>query len=159
LKPTDVTLTAWFRPLEEDVPNGYVVSKSSDDTWGNADGHTYGFGFRLGKDGLNWIDARFERDSTAQQQECAGHYCTTNNEWHYLTLTFDENTNNAHFYVNGVLNGTAPSCHSTNTFFKCRIDEVRVLNTAVDASWVSTEYNNQNDPSSFLSFGPEETGP
>ena len=184
LKPESVTLAAWFRPLEEDVPNGYVVSKSSDDTWGNADGHTYGFGFRLGKDGSTWIDARFERDTTAQQHEHAGHYYTTNNEWHHLTLTFDGNTNNAHFYVNGVLNGTVPSCHSTvlwypdawdflmgaskqhegsshapNIFFKCRIDEVRVLNTAVDASWVSTEYNNQNDPSSFLGFGPEEAGP
>jgi len=179
LKPTDVTLTAWFKTLEENVPqNGYIVSKSSGDTWGNADGHSYGFCYT--KD--NYVDARFERDQTKVQQEHAGCYFTTNNEWHHLTLTFDENSNIACFYVNGLINGTVSSCHDSvlwypdawdflmgasrqregsshnpNTFFKCRIDEVRVLNIAVNGSWVSTEYNNQNNPSSFLSFGPEET--
>jgi len=41
--------------------------------------------------------------------------------------------------------------------FHGMIDEVRVSNTARSSDWISTEYNNQNDPSDFLSFGPEET--
>ena len=38
------------------------------------------------------------------------------------------------------------------------LDEIRISNTARSSDWISTEYNNQNDPSDFLSFGPEETG-
>ena len=44
-------------------------------------------------------------------------------------------------------------------FFNGIIDEVRISNSITSFDWVSTEYNNQNDPSSFLSFGPKETGP
>jgi len=44
-------------------------------------------------------------------------------------------------------------------FFNGTIDEVRISNKIINAEWISTEYNNQNNPSSFLSFGPEETGP
>ncbi len=40
------------------------------------------------------------------------------------------------------------------------LDEVRVSkNMARSGAWLSTSYNNHDDPSSFLSFGPEETGP
>ncbi|UCF11873.1 MAG: DUF2341 domain-containing protein [Thermoplasmatales archaeon] len=36
------------------------------------------------------------------------------------------------------------------------IDEVRVSNSSRTQAWISTSFNNQNDPSSFMSFGPEE---
>jgi hypothetical protein len=39
------------------------------------------------------------------------------------------------------------------------IDEVRVSNAFESQSWVSTLYRNQNDPSSFMTFGLEEQGP
>ncbi|UCF50049.1 MAG: DUF2341 domain-containing protein [Thermoplasmatales archaeon] len=37
------------------------------------------------------------------------------------------------------------------------LDELRVSNIARSPSWISTEYNNQNDPSNFYNIGPEET--
>jgi hypothetical protein len=40
--------------------------------------------------------------------------------------------------------------------FDGSIDEIRILDKALSKEWVITEYNNQNDPSNFLSFGPEE---
>jgi hypothetical protein len=43
-------------------------------------------------------------------------------------------------------------------FFNGMIDEVRIANNIKSTDWILTEYNNQNDPSSFLFFGPEETG-
>jgi hypothetical protein len=45
------------------------------------------------------------------------------------------------------------------TYFCGLIDEVRISNIGRNSSWISTEYNNHNDPLSFLSFGPEETPP
>ena len=39
------------------------------------------------------------------------------------------------------------------------LDEFRLSNIARSSDWVLTSYNNQNNPSSFLSLGPEETGP
>ncbi|MCX6810079.1 MAG: hypothetical protein NTZ65_05065, partial [Candidatus Berkelbacteria bacterium] len=40
--------------------------------------------------------------------------------------------------------------------FKSWTDEVRILNVARSADWIATEYNNQNDPATFESFGPLE---
>ena len=36
------------------------------------------------------------------------------------------------------------------------IDEVRISNIGRSSNWISTEYNNQNNPSDFLSFGLEK---
>jgi hypothetical protein len=43
--------------------------------------------------------------------------------------------------------------------FDGSIDEVRVSNAIDTPQWVSTLYNNQNNPSDFLNIGPEEPGP
>ena len=37
------------------------------------------------------------------------------------------------------------------------VDEVRISSIARSESWLKTSYNAMNDPSSFLSIGPEET--
>ena len=39
------------------------------------------------------------------------------------------------------------------------LDEVRVSDKKRSEEWISTQYNNQNDPSSFFSIGPEESAP
>ncbi len=44
----------------------------------------------------------------------------------------------------------------TSSYFEGGIDEVRVSDILRNSSWISTEYNNQNDPSSFFSLGGEE---
>ena len=36
------------------------------------------------------------------------------------------------------------------------IDEVRISNSARSVAWITTEYNNQNSPSSFYSVGSPE---
>lgn len=43
--------------------------------------------------------------------------------------------------------------------FEGYIDEVHILKINRNSEWISTEYNNQNDPSSFMSIGPEEPAP
>jgi len=178
LRPIDVTLSGWYKPLAAGK-GMYVISKASFDYWGNADGHTYGF--MISND--NSLKATFERPDS-QQYDSAGNFITSQNEWYYLTLTFNEETNIGTLYVNGALHGSVGPCHSSvlwypqpwdfiigasrqstgstkvpNVFQDCMIDEVQILNSVKTAGWIATEYSNQNDPAAFLSFGAEETEP
>jgi hypothetical protein len=124
----------------------------------------------------------FEKNAF-EQVDGIGMYPIIVDSWHYLTLTFDESTGDGNFYVNGILEGTK-NCDSSvlwynnpwdfimggcrwgtggsrvvNTFYNCALDEVRILNSPLSPGWITTEYNNQNNPSGFMSIGPEEPGP
>jgi hypothetical protein len=47
----------------------------------------------------------------------------------------------------------------SNLPFDGIIDELRIINTVMSDGWISTEYNNQNSPSTFASAGtPEDVG-
>jgi hypothetical protein len=89
-------------------------------------------------------------------------------EWIHLVATWDGT--NMYLYIDGVQqaevgNFTGPSIttlsnleigrYSTINYFEGFIDEVRVSNIYRDPSWIITEYNNQNDPSSFYTVGAE----
>ncbi len=84
--------------------------------------------------------------------------------------------NNIAFYLNGAVRtlsyslnsyysndanyrviGARHSSSSYSRFWNGTVDEVRISNIVRSASWLSTEYNNQQSPSSFYSVGPEET--
>ncbi|MBE3137528.1 MAG: hypothetical protein IMZ43_09105 [Thermoplasmata archaeon] len=39
------------------------------------------------------------------------------------------------------------------------LDEIKITSTPLSATWIAAEYANQNNPSGFLSFGPEVPGP
>jgi len=89
-------------------------------------------------------------------------------EWTHLVATWDGS--NMYMYVNGVeqstvaiFNGTPITTLSTLeigrywtiNYFEGLIDEVRVSNIYRESSWITTEYSNQNDPSSFATVGTE----
>ncbi|MFW9912439.1 MAG: LamG-like jellyroll fold domain-containing protein, partial [Candidatus Thorarchaeota archaeon] len=58
--------------------------------------------------------------------------------------------NSANFRLNG------ESSPSTEDMFDGMLDEVRISNIARSSEWILTEFNNQNDPSSFYSIGAAE---
>jgi hypothetical protein len=172
LKPTNLTLSAWFCPQQ--IKNGEFISKASYDTWYNADGKTYAFNANG-----DATTAEFEIDADNQNTQI-GQYPMLVNNWCYLTLTFNTITQIGSFYANGNLRDSKV-CHSSvlwyykpwdlnlgacrygtgdthvlNNFFNCKLDEIRVMNIPIDPDWVATEYNNQNDPASFMSIGNEE---
>ncbi|MGE5831463.1 MAG: DUF2341 domain-containing protein, partial [Methanomicrobiales archaeon] len=96
--------------------------------------------------------------------------------WKYVVVTFDDPTNTAKIYINGGLDKT-DSTTITNSlantpeqiaigwagqgsqYFDGRIDEVRLSNNVRSAPWITTEYANQNSPSTFLSVGGEVASP
>ncbi len=41
------------------------------------------------------------------------------------------------------------------SYFSGSIDEVRVMNVEASTSWVTSEYNNQSSPGTFLTLGSE----
>ncbi len=85
--------------------------------------------------------------------------------WYYVTGSWDGTTSRV--YLNGVeLDSSTPSgVMDTSTGSSIAssaapltgdIDEARVSQVARDTSWILTEYNNQNSPSTFYTVGVEE---
>jgi hypothetical protein len=97
--------------------------------------------------------------------------------WVYSCGTYDNGF--MVFYKNGVLVGTNTfgekevstvgnqplgigvftKTNGYSEYWCDSLDEVRISNIARTQEWISTEFNNQNNPTGFLSFGPEESPP
>ena len=88
------------------------------------------------------------------------------NTWHYYVYTYDGTT--SHIYIDGVeINNStvAPQTampsegnigrYNNGEYFNGYIDEVRFSMSPKSANWILTEYNNQNNPASFISLGME----
>jgi Concanavalin A-like lectin/glucanases superfamily/Archaeal Type IV pilin, N-terminal/Domain of unknown function (DUF2341) len=113
----------------------------------------------------------------------AGWWCSPTgsipvSSWSYVVVTYDNTSaaNNPMFYINGASSTTrrmtAPvgnpqsdtgqgmrignSNAGNARDFDGIIDEIRASKTIRSASWILTEYNNQNNPSGFYSIGSEE---
>ena len=101
----------------------------------------------------------------------------TLNGWNHVVVTYNQGNiaNNPTIYINGVSQGitevSTPAgvvqSDAANTLilgnrpgtaytFNGILDEIRVSKTVRSANWILTEYNNQNDPSSFSTPGTEE---
>ncbi len=97
--------------------------------------------------------------------------------WHYLTLIGGLNNNIHELYLDGSLIGSDNTVragkpninnirlgysygHTLNTFgnYDGIIDETRISSIRRSLGWIRTEYNNQNAPGSFMSFGSREDG-
>ena len=102
----------------------------------------------------------------------------TYNNWHLVHQTYNSNSaaNDAAFWVNAVSqavtetntpsgtylgdsinNLSIGNAYDTSRTWDGKIDEFRIYDGTLSAGWVTTEYNNQNNPAIFYSVGPEET--
>ncbi|MGM0667596.1 MAG: DUF2341 domain-containing protein, partial [Bacteroidota bacterium] len=93
--------------------------------------------------------------------------------WYYVTVIGRYNSNFHELYLNGNFVGSSnvaltnkPSLNDirvgaaygynpvfTHGDYEGRIDEFRISNIARSSGWILTEYNNQNAPGTFMSFG------
>ena len=95
-------------------------------------------------------------------------------------MTFDGSTNQIQYYQDGILRdslnhgqslryatpwefimgaGHVHEGSGLNYWVDCSIDEVWIADIDFTAGWISTVFENQNNPTNFLSFGPEEPHP
>ena len=97
----------------------------------------------------------------------------TTTGWHHLVITYDPGGGGTEdLYVDGSLVKTATGEYSpsgatdywttdipgakpggVNSNLTGTIDEIRASNTVRSASWIATEYNNENSPSTFSTLG------
>lgn len=94
------------------------------------------------------------------------------NTWQYVVGVFDNPNDLMTLYLNGVSIGTATYTGSFGGsafmsigrmnyasgnfwYFGGKIDEPRIAYTPRSSSWVLSEYNNQNSPSTFYTLGSE----
>ncbi|WP_455370087.1 DUF2341 domain-containing protein, partial [[Eubacterium] cellulosolvens] len=90
--------------------------------------------------------------------------------WQHVAVTVDQSSSTVKFYLNGneVAYGTGNfgtdfpgartilAAFNEGKFFDGDIDEVRLSNTIRDGCWFKTSYENQNDPSTFVTAGTAE---
>jgi hypothetical protein len=154
------------------VASGAVTAS----TWVNVNhfnsGHTHNLLVK-GTTAANFIYA--ENQSTCFNfggvTGCSPAGSVTAGSWYYLSTVYDGST--VRMYVNGVQSGTTTalaafptgtqaltigrrSDTATNRALGGFLDESRISNTARSADWISAEYANQSDPSTFLTVGSAE---
>ncbi|MCK4613452.1 MAG: DUF2341 domain-containing protein, partial [Thermoplasmata archaeon] len=168
----DFTITAWIKTLDESAGNT-VVGKVWD--WYSGTG---GPGWAVVLNDYKVRTIFYISDtSEADLTEIKG---TTENwvdgEWHHIAVVVDRD-GSATLYldgnndgggdisaVSGDLSGSFPLLIGINynkggnkdKAFDGSIDEVRISDTTRSADWLKTSYNNQNSPSTFMSFENEQ---
>lgn len=95
----------------------------------------------------------------------------TINTWHHVALTYDQSSGLIRCFIDGIEQGntgthTGPIGNPVENlnigrkeqnafYFNGIIDEGRVIHALRNNDWMSTEYNNQNSPSTFYSVSSE----
>jgi hypothetical protein len=157
-----LTVEIWIKPNAIGSSGAGVVAKWGSWTsgsyimyWGGA-GSAYGWGVI---------------PQTGSYAQISGGPSVAIGQWQHLAGVYDGAQ--VRLYRNATLVGTPASltgkvmsettpCYVgryTSPYFSGIADEVRISNVSRSASWITTEYNNQGDPSTFYSVGTEENAP
>jgi len=175
LKPSEVTLLCWLN-IDPDYVNDegreFILGKRCDDSYGNQDAVSYGMQYYN-----NYLGTKAEKNDNTQT---FAKYNAELGSWYYTAMTYDSSTNQINYYQNGILRDSvnhgqslrytdpldfimaAGHIHEGSTlnyWVDCKIDEVWIADTDFAPGWISTVFENQNNPTNFLGFGAEETQP
>lgn len=155
---SSITISGWIKP---DSSGAYdrAIDKEQD-----AGGESiWAFGLWTGTTkfyGGLWFSGSQSYDNTDEN--------LPTDSFSYCVMTYDGNK--IKLYLDGVLKKTInkigtidSSSKSVNIGgsdwidnFDGKIDEIRISNSAHSEEWVATEYNNQDNPSSFYTIGSQE---
>jgi hypothetical protein len=172
LCPSEVTLVCWLYPEELDLNGMFHIGKMCKDKWGNYDAASYGIHYDN-----RTVSTYYERNENGGFKVVAN--AAGIDRWYHIATSMDS-LHNIKIYLDGILKNQSNCGQSIrytnakelylaashislgsgiNSWEDCKIDEIWILDVPLDDQWISTLYKNQNDPSYFLSFGPEEIGP
>jgi hypothetical protein len=160
LRPSTVTVSAWLK-----VPPGgagyYIILDNS------GAGISYALSTESAVTGGSGYMG-FNSYSGSSYVGAASSYSAYFGAWTQVVGTYDGTT--WKIYFNGALanssaTGSITYSASAPLYFGylfnvagLEVDEVRISNTARSADWITTEYNNQNSPSTFYSVGAAVMG-
>jgi hypothetical protein len=152
------TISAWIK-IDKSSQESAIAGRFDDFYWND-----YGTGFKYVNGNLVLMSEYDNNNPTIST------IFSDTSDWHYVVgIT---HSSNGKIYLDGVLKetgdldagytyrfiiGAQNYDGGLNHCFDGKIDEFRTSDIERDQGWISTEYNNQIDPSTFLSFGPEET--
>ncbi len=155
----DFTFSAWINTAA--ATSGRLVSK---------DAGSVGYKvWMIGGNGQIWL----QFNDGVNGGFSNGTIVVNDGNWHHVVGVFDRDAI-GEIYIDGVYDtgsddiSTAAgslsngadfaigSWHGTGNFFDGSIDEVRISNIVRSPDWIETSFNNQDNPSSFLSFEPQE---
>jgi len=170
--PSKITVEVWFNSdVKDDVYRRIVVLRK--------DGQNCNCDLQK-MDSANNNNIRFSGgDPDWELTVCPNTWIT--GSWYYTAATAQKN-DQSKIYWNGLYAAQSPSprsndldttsgselCigqrgglppHGQDCRWEGKIDEVRISNIVRSAAWIQTSYATMNDPTNFLSIGPEEPGP
>jgi hypothetical protein len=154
------TISAWIK-IDTNSQESAIAGRFDDWYWNN-----YGTGFKYVTGNLVLMSEYNDNNPTISTT------LSDTSNWHNIVGITHSSTGK--IYLDGVLKATGDLDAGytyrfiigaqnfdggLNHCFDGKIDEFRTSNMERNQSWISTEFNNQNDPLSFLSFGLEESAP
>jgi hypothetical protein len=159
----DLTVSFWFSSDDVLADGGQIRFI---DRWFH-----YGIYYQGSTD--EWIMDYFIGESPNNVYQTVYSHSPSASTWYNIVATFDSTGGGLTFYLNGSSVATDPSPFSfglgtlgtpliaagdsgSANYHDGQMDEVRFSDVDRGSDWISTEYNNQNAPSSFYTVGTEE---
>ncbi|GEM_PF-1003851 len=158
------TASAWIRRDETNLWNVIYAKRSTS--------ITSLMSFRITN---NNVIGLYSRDSDSNDLSVLGGSTLGSGEWFFVTGTREGGT--LKVYLNGVLDGSINGQLSdidtsgANAFLSLKgqgydidehngiLDEVKISTSVRSADWIETEYNNQDDPSTFFAISTQQESP
>ncbi len=157
---TNIMVEAWIRTNNTDSTSDAILAK-----WGDVGHRNYWLGKFDGSTLAFYVDN--------MQSVTASLSYVNDGDWHHVVGVANSGTGNLLLYIDGIERGNAAYSGSTQTGTSVlhiannpgsvgfiqewdgRIDEVRVSSSSRSSGWISTEFKNQYNPTSFYSIGSE----
>lgn len=164
------SLSCWFKA--DTLPGaGAIIGIIGKGKSGDASGDNHNYWLWLDNGVLasgNGLVGGFEATNGTNYQ--VKDTTTQTGVWYHAVLVHDAAADTVKLYANNSLIGTTTGVTATpevsnasfvigrgrdaaDWYFDGIVDEVRLSESALSASWVAAEYNNQNSPSTFYSVG------
>ena len=162
-----ITVSAWIKPDDQTQWN-HICSKGNGE-WNVDANRVYQFAIQPDETIDFIVNSNQTYKAITTQKVLIG-------QWSYVVATYDRNY--MRIYINGIENASLAYTEPIQTSsvnlriasrvygtgntgpqgytFDGDVDEVRVSSAARSPSWVSTEFNNQADPTGFCTLGIEE---